>query len=403
MAVDVLMTEELYQELEVHPFKVQVSQEIIDEVSKRLAKTRFPDEVAMAGWDYGSSLTYMRELVDYWRNKFNWKTQERLLNAFHHYKATVGESTIHFVQEKGKGPSPLPLIISHGWPDSFAGMLKLVPLLTDPSSFGGDPSDAFDVVIPSLPGYGFSDRPSKRGRLKVYETWSQLMTRVLGYKQYGAQGGDVGAGITSNLGGCCPDEVVGIHLHSDLALPDPMPDQSLLSGPEKKYLKRMEEWEKEEGAYGHLQGTKPQTLAYGLNDSPVGLAAYIVEKFRAWSDCKGDLERRFSKDELLTNVMIYWVTQTINSSMRGYYEYQHNPGAWRKGRVEVPTGVAMFSNDLVFPYPMPREMAERSYNIQHWTQMSTGGHFAAREEPLLLADDIRAFFRPLRAQLPTPR
>ncbi len=199
----------MYQELEVQPFKVQVSQETIDEVSKRLAKTRFPDEVAMAGWDYGSNLTYMRELVDYWGNKFDWRAQERFLNTFHQYKATVGGSTVHFVHEKGKGPNPIPLIISHGWPDSFAGMLKLIPLLTDPGSFGGDPSDAFDVVVPSLPGYGFSDRPSKRGRLKVYETWSQLMTRVLGYKRYGAQGGDVDAGITSDLGRCCSDEVIG--------------------------------------------------------------------------------------------------------------------------------------------------------------------------------------------------
>ncbi len=392
------MEESLYQEQEAQLFKVQVPQEIIDEVRKRLAETRFPDEVADAGWDYGSSLTYMKELVHYWRAKFNWRAQEDYLNSFHQYKATVGGTAIHFIQEKGKGPNPLPLIISHGWPDSFAGMLKIIPLLADPGSFGGDSADAFDVVVPSLPGYGFSDRPSKRGRLRVYETWSQLMTRVLGYKRYGAQGGDVGAGITSDLGRCCPDQVIGIHLHSDLALPDPMPDHSQLSEAEKDYMKRLDEWEKEEGAYGHLQGTKPQTLAYGLNDSPIGLAAYILEKFRAWSDCKGDLESRFSKDELLTNVMVYWVTQTINSSMRGYYEAQRHPAPWRKGRVEVPTGVAMFSNDLVFPYPMPRELAERSYNVQHWTQMSTGGHFAEREEPEVLAKDIRAFFRPLRAQ-----
>ncbi|MGA7732386.1 MAG: epoxide hydrolase family protein, partial [Chloroflexia bacterium] len=343
---------------------------------------------------------YMRELVEYWLEGFDWRKQERYINSFSHFRAEVDGMGIHYVHARGKGPDPMPLIITHGWPSSFYEMLGVVPLLTDPASYGGDPEDAFDVVVPSLPGYGFSDRRVRRGPLRVHGLWTKLMVDGLGYRRFGAQGGDVGAGVTSNLGRYAGEHVLGIHLHSDLNWPEPMPDLSELSDAEKDYLARVEAWEREEGGYSHLQGTKPLTLAYGLNDSPVGLAAYIVEKFKGWGDCEGDIERRFTKDDLLTTVTIYWATQTIYGTMIGYYEGRHATGvptptigsAGIGGKVEVPTGVAMFPKD----FRVPREWAERGYNVQHWTEIPKGGHFAAMEEPQLLAEDIRAFFRPLR-------
>jgi pimeloyl-ACP methyl ester carboxylesterase len=234
--------------------------------------------------------------------------------------------------------------------------------------------------------------------VKFYEILLHLMTDVLGYPKFGAQGGDVGAGITSDLGRAAGDHVIGIHLHSNLSLPYPKPSEQMLSPAEKEYYARLDKWEEDEGAYSHMQSTKPQTIAYGLNDSPVALAAYIVEKFRDWGDTGGNVESRFTKDELLTNVMIYWVTQTMNSAMRGYFESRRNPRPpWKVGRVEVPTGVALFPHDFDFPHAIPRELAERSYNIRRWVEMPRGGHFAASEEPEALARDIREFFRPLRS------
>ena len=380
----------------VETFRINVGQEIIEDLKIRLERTRWTDE-EVAGWSYGTSLSFMRELVDYWMSRFDWRAQERRLNSFPQFKCNVMGSNIHFVHVRGKGPKPIPLLISHGWPDTFAGMLKLVPYLTDPAANGGDPNDSFDVVIPSLPGYGFSDRRTRRGPIVTTETFHTLMTRVLGYRRFAAQGGDVGAGVTTDLGYLYEEDLIGIHMHNDLRVPTPMPDRSELSEPEREYLKLLDEWEVEEGAYGHIQRTKPQTIAYGLNDSPVGLAAYIIEKFRAWGDTKGDVESRFTKDELLTTVMIYWVTGTINSTMRGYYENHHSPALpWRRGRIEVPTGAALFANDYVFPHAHPRELAERLYNIRRWNVMPTGGHFAAAEEPLALTEEIRTFFRPLR-------
>lgn len=379
----------------IEPFKIGVEEEIIVDLKTRLAGTRWTDEAEGAGWDLGTSLPFMKEVVDYWLNKFDWRAQERRLNGFPQFKAEVMGWNVHFVHVRGKGPNPIPLLINHGWPDTFAGMLKLVPCLTDPASHGGNQNDSFDVVIPSLPGYGFSDRRTRRGPVITAEIFHELMTGVLGYQRFAAQGGDVGAGVTTDLGYLYDKDLIGIHLHNDLRMPVPMPDRSELTEPEREYLKLLDDWEFEEGAYGHIQGTKPQTIAYGLNDSPVGLAAYIIEKFRAWGDTKGEVLSRFTMDELLTTVMIYWVTETINSTMRGYYEGYHNPPpSWRKGRVKVPTGVSLFPNDYVFPHAHPRELAERVYNIKRWTVMPNGGHFAAAEEPIALAEEIRAFFRP---------
>lgn len=379
------------------PFTIQVPEAILDDLQRRLAATRWSDEIAGSDWDYGTNLAYIKTLVDYWQTGFNWRAQESLLNTFHHYKATIDGLGIHFIHEKGQGPRPLPLVITHGWPGSFFEMYKLIPRLTDPASHGGDPADAFDVVVPSMPGYGFSDRTTQRGMhvLKVSDLWVKLMTEVLGYQRFGAQGGDWGASVTNYLGFAYPQQLLGIHTTS-ITRPMPYlgPGSAPLTAAEKAFMEQREAWLQAEGGYSHIQGTKPQTLSYGLNDSPAGLAAWIVEKYRTWSDCNGEVERRFSKDELLTTLTIYWVTQTINSSTRLYYETLRHPWNMQQGeRVTVPTAIAVFPREISRP---PREWGERSFNIQHWTEMPSGGHFAALEEPDILAADVRAFFRPLR-------
>ncbi len=381
----------------VEAFTINISQATLDHLHNRLAHTRWPDEIEGAGWNYGTNLDYLKSLVTYWQNHFDWRAQEARLNQFAQFRAEIDGFGIHFIHEHGKGPHPLPLILTHGWPDSFFRMYKIIPMLADPASYGGNPTDSFDVIVPSLPGYGFSDRPRERGmtQSRTAELWAQLMTDVLGYRRFTAAGGDVGGGVTRWLAVAHPDLLVGIHL-TDVGLPvnSEMPD---LSETEKQYLSAVQQWRMQEGAYGMLHSTKPQTLAYGLNDSPVGLAAWILEKFRSWSDCDGDVERRFSKDELLTNIMIYWVTETINSSMRMYYETIRMSPPLKSGQhIEVPAGVAIFPKEVLLP---PREWVERSLRVQRWTQMPRGGHFAALEEPELLAEDIRAFFRPLRASL----
>jgi pimeloyl-ACP methyl ester carboxylesterase len=381
--------------MSVDPFKVSVTQDTLDDLRGRLARTRFPDEVSEAGWDYGANLAYMRELVDYWRDGFDWRTQEEAINRLDHFRAEVDGFGIHFIHERGKGPDPMPLVLIHGWPDSFFRFHKLVPMLTDPARYGGDPADSFDVVVPSLPGYGFSERPTERGFTgeRTADLFAKLMSEELGYRRFGAHGGDVGSGVTEKLASAHADSLIGIHF-TDVPYWHlfTIPHEGL-SEAERGYLEAGRRWQMEEGAYALIQSTKPQTPAYALNDSPAGLAAWIVEKFRSWSDCDGDVERRFTKDELLANVMIYWVTETINSSFRVYYETQHNPPEHSGEHIRVPTGVAIFPKDLV---PAPREFAERFFEVQRWTEMPRGGHFAAMEEPELLVEDVRAFFRPLR-------
>jgi pimeloyl-ACP methyl ester carboxylesterase len=380
----------------VERFAIKISQEIIDDLHTRLERTRWPDQVNDADWDYGTNLTFLQELVAYWKNDFDWSKQEEILNQLPQFRAQVDGIHLHFVYVRGKGSNPLPLIITHGWPSSFFEAHKIINMLADPEQYGGDPEDAFDVVVPSLPGFGFSDRPLTRGFLRVDNLWRQLMTKVLGYSRFVAHGTDVGARVTSALGRFHGDVVSAIHIASvDLDWPDPLPDD--LSAAERDYLTRVHHWEKQDGAYAEIQSTRPQTLAYGLNDSPIGLAAWIVEKYREWSDCHGDVQTRFTKDELLTNIMIYWVTQTINSSMRRYYEARHAlyPGQLKAGeRIETPAGIAIFpgEKDLI----VPREFAERCYNVQRWTEMPSGGHFPALEEPERLVADIRAFFREFR-------
>jgi pimeloyl-ACP methyl ester carboxylesterase len=344
-----------------------------------------------SSWEYGTELGYLRSLCGYWREEFDWPEQERRLNELPHFRANVGGLGVHFVHVKGRGRDPLPLVITHGWPSTFFEVLKLVPLLTDPAATDDDQDDSFDVVIPSLPGFGFSDRPRDRFvHARVPELWVELM-RQLGYERFGAHGGDLGGGVTARLGQRHPDKVIGIHVtnvYGSITERDRPPTDA-----EQRYLEQQRRWADEEGAYEHLQSTRPQSAACGLNDSPAGLAAWIIEKYRAWSDCDGDIERVFTKDELLTNLTIYWATQTIASSFRPYWDSHNNPRPAPWTPIRVPCGIAVFPRDLGRP---PREFAERSYNVSRWTEMTRGGHFAALEQPELLAGDIRAFFRELR-------
>jgi microsomal epoxide hydrolase len=377
------------------PFRLHVGDDVLRDLRARLERVRWPDEAPGSGWQHGSSLAYMKELVAYWRERYDWRAQESTLNRWRQFSVPLGGIDLHFIHEPGVGPAPLPLLLSHGWPGSVVEFERIIPLLTDPARFGGDPVDAFTVVAPSLPGYTLSFRPGqpRLGIVEIAELFATLMTDVLGYRRFAAQGGDWGAFITSVLGASHADKLAGIHVNllavrRDHAMP-PDPSEE-----EKRYLEELSYWMREETGYMQIQGTKPQTLAYGLSDSPAGLAAWIVEKFRTWSDCGGDVERRFSKDTLLTNVMLYWVTGAIGSSFWPYYARAHS--AWpisEKRPVKAPTAYASFPREILHP---PRAWAERVYNIQRWTEMPAGGHFAALEEPEALAADIRAFFRGLR-------
>jgi pimeloyl-ACP methyl ester carboxylesterase len=381
----------------IEKFTINVPDSVLADLRHRLDATRWPDELENVGWELGSSLGYMRSLADYWRNVYDWRRQEAALNQFPQYRVALDGFRVHFVHVRSRHPKPLPLIITHGWPGCFAEMLKLIPLLTDPSAHGGSAEDAFDVIVPSLPGYGFSDRPRERGMnpFKVATLWAQLMSE-LGYERFAAQGGDWGSAISTALALDHAQRIIGIHLNY-------IAGRFLLGGtlnqlPEddlaRSYLAEIRGWWELEGGYSHIQGTKPQTLGYGLNDSPVGLAAWIIEKFRTWSDCGGDLEQTFTRDELLTDVMIYWVTQTMNSSARLYYETREQPLQLSpNNRVTPPVAVALFPREIAMP---PRGLAESGYNIVRWTVMPRGGHFAAMEQPDLLAQDVREFFRPLR-------
>ena len=377
------------------PFTIAVPEEVLSDLRQRLAATRWPDEMPGSGWQYGSNLGYIKDLVAYWQHDYDWRAQERLLNGFAHYRVRLDDITLHYIHQPGVGPAPLPLLLSHGWPGSIYEFVKIIGPLTDPARYGGDARDAFTVVAPSLPGYGFSHVPDQR-RLDIQDMadlFARLMQEVLGYGRFAAQGGDWGSFITARLGFAYPAQVVGIHLNMLPVAPHPS-ERDNLSAAEEAFLQELEHFRQEEAGYQWIQGTKPQTLAFALNDSPAGLAAWITEKFYTWTDCQGDIERRVSKDELLTNIMLYWVTRTINSSFWLYYQMRHHP--WRLGRGErltVPTAVAVFPREIMRP---PREWAARVCNVQRWTTMAAGGHFAAFEEPHALVEDIRAFYRDLR-------
>jgi pimeloyl-ACP methyl ester carboxylesterase len=387
--------------MKIRPFRIEVAQEVLSDLRQRLRNTRWSYGLDGTNWDAGTDLDYLRELVDYWQNTYDWQKQEAALNQFAHFKTEVDGIGIHFIHERGKGPNPFPIILTHGYPDSSYRFAKIIPMLTHPESFGGRAEDAFDVVVPDLPGYGFSDKPTKHGMIfHVNDLWAHLVTDQLGYEKFGAHGGDWGSTVTEQLARSHPNSVMAIHL-TDVSFGHLFQKPDDPSSAEKELFKHNEEWLKKEGTYALIQSTKPQSLSSGLNDSPAGLAAWLVEKFRSWSDCGGQIESRFTKDELLTHIMIYWAAGSIGTSFLPYYDYANASAlTWIKegmkkwaGSSEVPAAFALFPKDISQP---PREWAERFFNVQRWTEMASGGHFAAMEEPELLAQDIRAWFQTFR-------
>ena len=385
--------------LEVKPFQIDVPDAVLDDLRDRLARTRWPDQIPGSGWGYGTDRAYLQDLCEYWRTSFDWRAVERALNRWPHFLTSVfGGQQLHFIHARSPVADALPLIVTHGWPGSVYEFVKILGPLSDPAQFGGDPADAFHVVCPSIPGYGWSGPTTEPDWdiVRVAEANAALMAR-LGYERYGAQGGDWGAVATATLGRIDADHLAGIHMNMIVAQPPEGEDPAAgATKDELANLAAMQQFRSEETGYQSIQGSKPQTLAYGLNDSPAGLAGWIVEKFRTWSDCGGDVESRFTKDELLANITIYWVTETIGSSVRLYCETRRagrRGQGWGTGPVEVPTGCAVFPGELARP---PRHWVEKAYNLVHWTEMPRGGHFAALEEPDLLVEDIREFFRPLR-------
>lgn len=381
------------------PFRLNIDDAQIADLKTRLARTRLPDQPPGEAWSTGTDLDFMTEAIAYWRETFDWRAQEARLNAFPQFKVRLSGIDLHYLHVRGRGtpggPPPTPLLLSHGWPGSVIEFLDLIPRLTDPAAFGGDPADAFDVVAPSLPGYGLSFAPGQpRFALDaIAACFHALMTSVLGYPRFGAQGGDWGSFVTSCIGANWPESTLGIHLNMMPLRRDVKPGPELPEA-EQRYLKELDHWLKEETGYQWIQGTRPQTLAYALSDSPAGLAAWIFEKFRAWTDCEGDPRRAISLDTMLANISLYWFTGAIGSSFWPYYARMHGPWPIRDGSIGVPTGYSAFPHEILRP---PRSMADRVYtDIQRWTEMPRGGHFAALEQPEALAHEIRAFFRPLR-------
>ncbi|HTX72207.1 MAG TPA: epoxide hydrolase [Rectinemataceae bacterium] len=375
-------------------FSISIPDEILADLRRRILGTRWPPPAPGEAWEQGTDLDYLKGLLGYWAEGFDWRAQERRLNGFRHFRARLGEVDIHFVHERARRGRGIPLVLTHGWPSSFAEYLSLVPLLTDPEAHGID-GPAFDLVIPSLPGYGFSSRPARATYRTVAELWHRLM-RGLGYERYGAGGGDFGAGVATFMALGDPAALIGLHLSNLEITPYIGEGSRPLSEAERGYLAARRKWEATEHAYSDLQATKPQTLGYALTDSPVGLAAWILEKWRSWTDSGGDLDRRFPREELVTMLTIYWATRTITSSMRDYFDNRRAGAALGpRDFVQVPTGIANFTKSFVFEGDPPKEWAERLYELRRWTAMPRGGHFAPFEEPELLARDIAALFADL--------
>ncbi len=378
--------------MSIQPFKITIAQATLDDLHERLARTLWPDEAENSGWAYGISLEYMKDVVDYWQHEYDWRTHEAALNRFAQFKADVDGIDIHFIHERGKGPNPTPLLLLHGFPDSFYRYHKVIDRLTDPAKYGGDPRTSFDVIVPSIPGTGFSDRVAKSDDTNA-DLFAKLMTEVLGYKQFVSAGGDHGAIITQALARKHPDLLIGIHL-TDVGYPDQNTDFSQLTPAEMEMAQWVQRWFMEEGiGVNMIMATKPQTLAYGLTDSPAGLAAWLIGYGSSGQHGKEELETRFRRDELLTNVMIYWVTCTINSAARAYYENMQVASGGGIGKSEtVPAAVAHCPYDP----PLPREWAARQVNLVHFTEFPRGGHFMAWEEPELYAQDLQDFVNQLR-------
>lgn len=383
------------------PFRIDVPQSVLDDLARRLAAFRPPPSPETPGWEDGMNLAVLSDLVARWRDGYDWRAQEAALNVLPQFQAPVGSTTMHFVQAEGRGPAPFPLLLAHGWPDGFNRFAKLIPLLTDPGAHGGNPADAFTVVAPSLPGYGFSTRaPYGAGEGRFGAVCHRLMTDVLGFARYGAHGGDIGSMVCEQLARDHAGAVVGVHM-TDVPLGHAQAPPAEVSAAEARYLAAVTRFRTEGGGYMHIQGTKPWTPAAALNDSPAGLLAWTVEKFQAWSDCGGDPRNSYTPDELITNAMLYWITQTIGTSFLAYRDFT-KPGLVQTaidgakgllGSKGAPTGFALFPKDIA---TAPKEWAQRFFDVHRWTEMPAGGHFAAMEQPELLAADIQAFFRPLR-------
>ncbi len=376
----------------IEPFAIAVPQAMLDDLRRRLEQTRWPDPSPRPQWEQGTDLAYLRGLVDYWRSGFDWRRSEAELNRCDQFRADVDGLRLHFIHQRSTHPAARPLLLVHGWPGAVYEFHTLIPRLTQPERFGGEPRDAFHVVAPSLPGYGFSEAPRHPGESPraMARRFHRLMTDTLGYGRYGAQGGDWGAVIATWLAFDQPAAVAGLHLNMAGLGPN-LAGAPPLTQEEKDYLAGWEKARLEEFGYMIQQGSRPQSLAYGLSDSPVGLAGWLVEKYRAWSDCGGDPAGAISRDEILTLITLYWVTGTIGSSMRLYHEHrrakdQLPPG----GRVAVPVGFADFPKEIL---RAPRSWVERAYNVVQWTTHPKGGHFAALEQPEALAEDIRRFYR----------
>ncbi len=373
---------------EVEPFTVAIPEPVIDDLRRRLRQTRWPDQLPGTGWELGTDLDYLRDLCDYWAALFDWDAAQARLNAWPQVVTTIDGQTVHAIHARADRSDALPLLVLHGWPGSVAEMLGIIEPLRNPP----EPGDAFHVVCASLPGFGFSGPTRERGWnvRRIAAAMVELMGR-LGYERFAALGGDWGATTSNYMALEHPDHLVGIYLTMAAAGPPPGADGSELSDAEREWVAKSAAFFAEEAGYLQMQGTRPQTLAYALTDSPAGLAGWMVEKFRAWSDCDGDLESAIGRDQLLTNISVYWVTGTANSASRIYLE------AMRAGefqpiaaRIEVPTACAIFPKETV---RAPRAWAEHAWNLQRWTEMPKGGHFAPIEVPDLLVADVRAFYR----------
>ena len=374
----------------ISPYRIDIPQGALDDLRDRLGRTRWPDELPGVGWDLGVPLDYLKGLAGYWATAYDWRGQEAALNEFAQFTTVIDGQNVHFLHVRSPEPEALPLLITHGWPGSIAEFLDIIGPLVDPAAHGGDPADAFHVIAPSIPGFGFSGPTHETGwnTVRVARAWVELMRR-LGYERYGAQGGDTGALVSPELGRIDPEHLAGIHVNNLLTFPSGQLDN--LSGADQGRLKLMQRWQNEMSGYASIQSTRPQTLAYALTDSPAGQLAWIVEKFKEWTDPAAELpEDAVDRDRLLTDVSIYWLTATAGSSARLYYEGAKSWGQANEPSA-VPTGVAVFPMDITI-----RSIAESQHNIVHWTEFDRGGHFAAMEAPDLLVADVKEFFRPLR-------
>jgi epoxide hydrolase len=377
----------------VEPFTVRVDDADLEDLRQRLARTRFPEPIAGTGWDAGMPVAYLRELIGYWLGAYDWRREEARLNGFAQFTTTIDGQSIHFIHARSPHGNALPLLLTHGWPGSIVEFLDVVPRLTDPPAFGGRAEDAFHVVAPSLPGYGFSEPPRTPGWdvRRIAVAFIELMAR-LGYGRYGAQGGDWGAQVTTRIGALDPEHCAAIHLNMPIGVRPT--EAGPLTDEEQSDLADMGNFTRHEAAYANEQGTKPQTVGIGLDDSPAGLLAWIVEKFQGWSDCDGDPENCFTRDQLLTNVMLYWLTRSATSSARLYWESERSGILTEKvAFIEVPTGVARYPKEVL---RWPRSWVEEQYNVTRWVDMPRGGHFPAMEQPELFADDLAEFFRTVR-------